>query len=88
LHLSISGKGRLKSSENADPHIGEVNKLEIVEEEQVSVNCDLTEAKQIVTALRAAHPYEEPLIGIFLEITQLLWYGFTNSLSLEEYILL
>ncbi len=36
----------------------------IVDEEQVSVNCDLKEAKQIVAALRAAHPYEEPLIDI------------------------
>jgi hypothetical protein len=62
--FSIKGKGRFKPSENADPHIGEANKLEVVEEEQISVNCGLKNAKQIVTALRAAHPYEEPLIDI------------------------
>jgi hypothetical protein len=62
--FSISGKGRFKPSENADPHIGEANKLEVVEEEQISVNCNLKEAKQVVAALRAAHPYEEPLIDI------------------------
>lgn len=62
--FSINGRGRFKPSENADPHIGEANKLEVVEEEQISVNCDLAEAKQIIATLRAAHPYEEPLIDI------------------------
>ncbi|SRR6266496_1028264 len=63
--FSITGKGRFKPSENANPHIGEANKLEVVEEEQIGVNCDLTHAKQVIAALRAAHPYEEPLIDIF-----------------------
>jgi hypothetical protein len=62
--FSIRGKGRFKPSENADPHIGEPNKLEVVDEEEISVNCDRTQAKQIIAALRAAHPYEEPLINI------------------------
>jgi hypothetical protein len=62
--FSINGKGRFKPSEAADPHIGEANKLEVVEEEQISVNCDLKKAKQIIAVLRAAHPYEEPLIDI------------------------
>jgi len=62
--FSINGKGRFKPSAHADPHIGEANKLEVVDEEQISVNCDLKEAKQVVAALRAAHPYEEPLIDI------------------------
>lgn len=62
--FTVTGKGRFKPTENANPHIGEANKLEVVEEEQISVNCDLEAAKQIVTALRTAHPYEEPLIDI------------------------
>lgn len=62
--FSIRGKGRFKPSEDADPHIGEAGKLEVVEEEQISVNCDRSEAKQVIAALRAAHPYEEPLIDI------------------------
>lgn len=62
--FSIHGEGRFKPSENADPHIGEANKLEAVKEEQISINCDLGAVKKVVTALRAAHPYEEPLIDI------------------------
>lgn len=62
--FSVSGKGRFKPSGNANPYIGEANKLEVVEEEQISVNCDIKVAKQVIAALRAAHPYEEPLIDI------------------------
>ena len=62
--FSINGKGRFIPSGAANPHIGAADKLEIVEEEQISVNCDRQDAKHIVAALRAAHPYEEPLIDI------------------------
>lgn len=62
--FSMRGHGRFKPSENADPHIGEPNKFEVVEEEEISVNCDRAQAKQVVAALRTAHPYEEPLIDI------------------------
>jgi len=62
--FTVIGTGRFKPSEAANPHIGEANKLETVEEEQISVNCDRAAAKQVVAALRAAHPYEEPLIDI------------------------
>ena len=62
--FSILGKGRFRPTKNADPHIGEANKLEIVDEEQINVMCNRTEAKQVVAALRKAHPYEEPLIEI------------------------
>jgi hypothetical protein len=62
--FSIIGKGQFKPSEDARPHIGEANTLEVVDEDRISVNCDLSAAKQVVAALRAAHPYEEPLIDI------------------------
>lgn len=62
--FSIIGKGRFKPSENADPHIGEANTLEVVEEEQISFNCDLKGAKHVVATLRTIHPYEEPLIEV------------------------
>jgi hypothetical protein len=62
--FSIIGTGRFKPSASANPHIGTPNKLAVVEEEQISVNCDLADAKHIITALRTTHPYEEPLIDI------------------------
>ena len=66
--FSLLGKGRFKASENADPHIGKPGEFEIVEEEQVEVTCDRDKAKQVIAALKQAHPYEEPII----EITPLL----------------
>jgi len=38
-------------SENAHPHIGEANKLEVVEEEQIEVVCDRSIAKQVIVVL-------------------------------------
>lgn len=62
--FSVTGKGRFMPSENANPHIGEANKLEVVEEEQIEVVCDRTLAKQVISALKSAHPYEEVIIDI------------------------
>lgn len=62
--FSVTGKGRFKPSENADPHIGEANKLEVVEEEQIEVVCNRAIAKQVIAALKAAHPYEEVIVEV------------------------
>ena len=62
--FSRVGKGRFMPSENANPYIGQVHQLETVEEEQVEVICERNVAKQVIEALRSAHPYEEPIIDI------------------------
>ncbi len=62
--FSCQGQGRFIPSENANPHIGKANKLEIVEEERIEVICDGANARQVIAALRQAHPYEEPAIDI------------------------
>lgn len=62
--FSVIGRGRFKPNENANPHIGEANKLEVVEEEQIEVVCDRAIAKQVIAALKTAHPYEEVIIDI------------------------
>jgi hypothetical protein len=62
--FSARGVGRFMPTENAHPHIGEANKLEAVEEEEIQVICDRAIAKHVIAALKAAHPYEEPIIDI------------------------
>ena len=62
--FSITGKGRFMPTEQANPHIGEVNKLEVVEEEQIEVICERANAKQVIAALRKAHSYEEPIVDV------------------------
>jgi hypothetical protein len=68
--FSVTGKGRFKPNQNANPHIGKADILEIVEEEQIEVVCQRDIAKQVIAALRKAHPYEEPIIDIFSLINE------------------
>lgn len=65
-HCSISTKciGTFKPNDNANPYIGENNKMEYVEEEKLEVVCDVNNVKNVVSKLRGVHPYEEPAIDI------------------------
>ena len=56
--------GTFKPNGNANPYIGEKNKLEYVEEEKLEVICDIKNVKNVINELRKVHPYEEPAIDI------------------------
>ena len=56
--------GTFIPSENANPYIGEQNKLEFVEEEKLEVICSIDILKKELKKLREVHPYEEPAIDI------------------------
>jgi len=56
--------GRFKPLEGAKPSIGEVGKLEEVEEEQIETTCLREKLKDVVAAIRKVHPYEEPAIDV------------------------
>ena len=62
--------GTFIPSENANPYIGEQNKLEFVEEEKLEVICSIDIVKKVLKKLRGAHPYEEPAIDIIPLITE------------------
>lgn len=62
---TANGVGRFLPSENANPHIGESGKLEAVQEERVEVVCDRNKAKQVIAAMKSAHPYEEVAFDIY-----------------------
>jgi hypothetical protein len=66
--FSIKGKGRFIPGEGAKPAIGEIGKLEEVEEESIEFICDREKAKEILEAIRKVHPYEEMAV----EITELM----------------
>ncbi|MBR2705357.1 MAG: hypothetical protein IKE91_07800 [Clostridia bacterium] len=65
-HCTCSAKvvGTFIPNDNANPYIGEQNKLEYVEEEKLEVICDIEHVKSVINELRKAHPYEEPAIDI------------------------
>lgn len=56
------GTGHFKPSGAANPHIGDKGELNAVDEVRIETFCDRAVAKAVVAALRAAHPYEEPVI--------------------------
>ena len=65
-YCTISTKciGTSKPSEEANPYIGEKNKLEFIEEDKLEVICDINIVKKVLKKLREVHPQEEPAIDI------------------------
>lgn len=62
--ISTKCKGTFKPLENANPYIGEIDKLELVDEEKLQAVCDIDILKKVLKRLREVHPYEEPAINI------------------------
>jgi len=61
---SVKGVGSFKPNNNANPYIGTKNEIEFVEEEKLEFVCYAENVKNVLKALRKAHPYEEPGIDI------------------------
>jgi hypothetical protein len=49
----------------AQPAIGRVGQLEEVEEERIEVTCDSALVRDVIAAIVAAHPYEEPALDVW-----------------------
>jgi hypothetical protein len=59
----ILGEGQFKPSKNAKPYIGQQEKLTKLNEYRVEMICPKSELKSVLTALIAAHPYQEVAYG-------------------------
>ncbi len=59
------GQGQFKPVADANPNIGELNKLEIVDEYRVELICKDELIEKAVKTLKKAHPYEEVAYEIF-----------------------
>jgi len=53
------GRGQFRPLDGADPHIGRVGDLEIVDELKVELVCSDELIQAAVSALKLSHPYEE-----------------------------
>ena len=62
--FSTRGLGRFRPLKGAHPTIGTVGKLEEVEEEQIETVVLEQDLRTVLTAIRKAHPYEEPVIDV------------------------
>ena len=63
--FSSKGTGRFKPEDGAHPAIGEVGKLESVQEERIEVVCDRKFLEDVVSAIKKVHPYEEVALDIY-----------------------
>ena len=63
--FSSKGVGRFKPEDGAHPAIGEVGKLESVQEERIEFVCDRNLVKDVIAAIKNVHPYEEVALDIY-----------------------
>ena len=89
----ILGTGRFKPSEAANPHIGERNKIEEVEEERIELIYPEHLSQKVMESLKASHPYEEVAYYIHKLENKDVDTGsgmigqFENPLNIEEFLL-
>ncbi|MGH3348219.1 MAG: Nif3-like dinuclear metal center hexameric protein, partial [Nocardioides sp.] len=65
-HASFStpGEGRFRPLDGASPAIGEVGRVEVVEEVRVEAVLPRPLRAEVIAAMLAAHPYEEPAYDV------------------------
>jgi len=63
--FSSRGVGRFNPQKGASPAIGEIGKLEEVEEERIEFVCPRDKAKKVIAAIKKVHPYEEIALDIY-----------------------
>lgn len=68
--FELYGKGQFRSLAGSNPYIGKMGEIEEVEEVRVEVICKEAHIKEVIKAMKAAHPYETPAYYV----TQLLDY--------------
>lgn len=56
----VLGQGQFKPLAGSQPFIGSANSLEVVDEFRVEILVEEDLIKEAITALKQAHPYEEP----------------------------
>ncbi len=59
------GEGQFKPINNADPHIGELDKIEKVKEYKVEMICKNELIHKAIEVLKEVHPYEEVAYEVF-----------------------
>jgi hypothetical protein len=66
-HCSFTAKGvgRFLPLAGASPAIGAVGRLEQVEEQRIETVCAEARLREVLTAIRRVHPYEEPAIDVY-----------------------
>ncbi|HSM24234.1 MAG TPA: hypothetical protein VK856_05170 [Anaerolineaceae bacterium] len=62
--------GHWRPLTGANPYLGKTGVLETAPEIKLEINCDIEHVAKSLQAIRAAHPYEEPLIRVIPILNQ------------------
>ena len=65
--FSVEGEGRFRPLEGAKPYLGQTRMTEIVPEVRIECLALQKDCANVLAAIRASHPYEEPACDVFLE---------------------
>lgn len=57
--FEVPGRGQFRALPGADPHLGQVGRVEVVEEIRLEIDFPRTLRSRVVRAMLAAHPYED-----------------------------
>jgi hypothetical protein len=63
--FAAPGKGTFYGEKGSRPAVGEAGKLEEVDEDKLEVRVPQEKLGRVLSALRKAHPYEEPVIEVY-----------------------
>ena len=61
----VRGQGTFFGTEGANPRVGQRGRLEFVDEVRIEVVAPNARLPEVIAALRASHPYEEPAFDIY-----------------------
>lgn len=65
----VKGQGQFKPETGSSPFLGEVNKLEKIDEYRLELVCPNRNIKEAVQAMLEAHPYETPAYHVAKVLT-------------------
>ncbi len=67
----VKGEGQFRPLDNSQPFIGKTGAVATVSEYRVEMLCEARFLQEVVSALKQAHPYEEPAFDIILLETKI-----------------
>lgn len=75
------GVGRFRPLEGANPSIGQVGLISEVDEERIETEVATTKIKNVIKAVREAHPYEYPAIQVSPMIDYMSFLEFPDNIT-------
>ena len=62
---NLTGEGTFRAKDGANPHVGEVNELHYESEVRIETVIPVMKKEEVLRALLAVHPYEEPVFDLY-----------------------